>query len=323
MVRSSGFGSTSCNCFALFKLAFAPAPVLNTLTSLHNVTRRPVLQKVRHHPRMGLCLLVSIGFQVLFHSPPGVLFTFPSRYYSSIGHYVVFSLGRWSSRLPTGFLVSGRTPDSAKPILSFDYKAFTSFGVPFQVLRLLFNVLRRGPYPDLIKLNRFGLFPFRSPLLGKSLFYFLFLRVLRCFSSPGSPPYTMCLYMDTIIWCVPTFGYLRIKAYLRLPVAFRSLSRPSSAHSAKASSLRSSSLNRLVYCFLLRTIIFGKSYFGSISSAKYLYVNFSYYSYKYFRLFLSEKIYMQLSRCNVFDKKSNGRPKWARTTDLALIRRVL
>ena len=27
-------------------------------------------------------LLVSIGFQVLFHSPPGVLFTFPSRYYT-------------------------------------------------------------------------------------------------------------------------------------------------------------------------------------------------------------------------------------------------
>ena len=81
MVRSSGFGSTSCNYVALFKLAFASAPVLNTLTSLHNVTRRPVLQKVRHHP-YGLCLLVSIRFQVLFHSPPGVLFTFPSQYYT-------------------------------------------------------------------------------------------------------------------------------------------------------------------------------------------------------------------------------------------------
>ena len=31
---------------------------------------------------------------------------------------------------------------------------------------------------------RFGLFPVRSPLLGESLIYFLFLRVLRCFSSP-------------------------------------------------------------------------------------------------------------------------------------------
>ena len=31
---------------------------------------------------MGLRLLVGIRFQVLFHSPPGVLFTFPSRYYA-------------------------------------------------------------------------------------------------------------------------------------------------------------------------------------------------------------------------------------------------
>ena len=67
---------------ALFRLAFASAPRLYRLTSQHNVTRRPVLQKVRHHTRAVLCLLVSIRFQVLFHSPPGVLFTFPSRYYS-------------------------------------------------------------------------------------------------------------------------------------------------------------------------------------------------------------------------------------------------
>ena len=33
-----------------------------------------------------------------------------------------------------------------------------------------------------------GLFPVRSPLLRESLVYFLFLGVLRCFSSPGSPP---------------------------------------------------------------------------------------------------------------------------------------
>ena len=71
---------------ALFRLGFPAAPVLYTLTSLHNVTRRPVLQKVRGHTLIVLPLLVSIGFQVLFHSPSGVLFTFPSRYYSSIGH---------------------------------------------------------------------------------------------------------------------------------------------------------------------------------------------------------------------------------------------
>ena len=42
-------------------------------------------------------------------------------------------------------------------------------------------------YPIYISICRFGLFPFRSPLLGESFAYFLFLRVLRCFSSPGSP----------------------------------------------------------------------------------------------------------------------------------------
>ena len=68
--------------FALFRLAFATAPVLNTLTLLHTVTRWPVLQKVRGRSYKELPLLVNIGFQVLFHSPSGVLFTFPSRYYA-------------------------------------------------------------------------------------------------------------------------------------------------------------------------------------------------------------------------------------------------
>ena len=42
---------------------------------------------------------------------------------------------------------------------------------------------------------------------------------------------------------VPPFGYPWINAYLRLPMAFRSLSRPSSAISALASTLRSCSLD--------------------------------------------------------------------------------
>ena len=45
---------------------------------------------------------------------------------------------------------------------------------------------------------------------------------------------------------VAPFGNLRIDAYLRLPAAYRSLSRPSSAPSAKASALRSSSLDQSV-----------------------------------------------------------------------------
>ena len=43
-------------------------------------------------------------------------------------------------------------------------------------------------------------------------------------------------------WVSP-FGNLRIKAYLRLPEAYRSLSRPSSAPDAKAFPLRSYQLD--------------------------------------------------------------------------------
>ena len=59
-----------------------------------------------------LYVLVGTRFQVLFHSPPGVLFTFPSQYCFTIGHQVVFRLGGWSPRLPGKFLVFAGTLDS-------------------------------------------------------------------------------------------------------------------------------------------------------------------------------------------------------------------
>ena len=71
--------------------------------------------------------------------------------------------------------------------------------------------------------------------------FFLFLRLLRCFSSPGSLPYVMDWRMDTggLLQWVSPFRHPWIMGYLLLPVAFRSLSRLSSALSAKASTLRS------------------------------------------------------------------------------------
>ena len=48
---------------------------------------------------------------MLFHSPLGVLFTFPSRYLFAIGHGRVLSLGGWSPLLRTGFHVPGPTLD--------------------------------------------------------------------------------------------------------------------------------------------------------------------------------------------------------------------
>ena len=71
-------------------------------------------------------------------------------------------------------------------------------------------------------------------------FCFLFLRLLRCFSSPGSLRMTMdSSYGDGgLLRRVAPFRYLRVEAYLQLTAAFRSLSRLSSALSAKASALR-------------------------------------------------------------------------------------
>ena len=88
--------------------------------------------------------------------------------------------------------------------------------------------------------DRLGSFPFARRYSGNRVF-FLFLRLLRCFSSPGSLPYVMDWRMDTWSlsrWVSP-FRDLRINGYLLLPEAFRSLSRLSSALSAKASTLRS------------------------------------------------------------------------------------
>ena len=67
---------------ALLRPGFPSAPSFNDLTLPASVTRRTVLQKVRGCTYKVLPQLVNTGFQVLFHSPPGVLFTFPSQYYA-------------------------------------------------------------------------------------------------------------------------------------------------------------------------------------------------------------------------------------------------
>ena len=72
-------------------------------------------------------------------------------------------------------------------------------------------------------------------------FCFLFLRVLRCFSSPGSPPPSGgCRDRSRR---VAPFGNPRIKGYLPLRADYRGLSRPSSPPRAKASFTRPSLLS--------------------------------------------------------------------------------
>jgi hypothetical protein len=104
-----GFGSTPADSFALFRLAFAPAPTLNVLASParsnspdHNAkgTQSPPR---RPKAPQRLPPLVSVRFQVLFHSPPGVLFTFPSRYSFTIGRDQSLALEGGPPRFRQGF----------------------------------------------------------------------------------------------------------------------------------------------------------------------------------------------------------------------------
>ena len=113
MARSPGFGSMATDSIRALntRFRFASGTQYLKLASYYNSPDRST--KSTTPPFNGLCLLVSTRFQVLFHSPPGVLFTFPSRYCSTIGHQVVFRLGGWSPRLPAGFLVSAGTLDPA------------------------------------------------------------------------------------------------------------------------------------------------------------------------------------------------------------------
>ena len=132
---------------------------------------------------------------------------------------------------------------------SFAYGAFTLSGRLSQNLSARINesIMRSEPHGA-----RTMVWPL-SISLAATLeidFFFLFLRLLRCFSSPGSLPYVMDWRMDD--WSsssrVSPFRYLRLNGYLLLPAAFRSLSRLSSALSAKASTLRSFLLDLLFSC---------------------------------------------------------------------------
>src|SRR3990170_8265064 len=114
MARSPRFGSRTCDYNALFRLAFATATP-HGLTSPHATNSQAHSSKGTPSPQLRrLRRIVSIRFQVLFHSPPGVLFTIPSRYLSAIGHQVVFRLSKWSCQIHTRFHGPRATRDPCK-----------------------------------------------------------------------------------------------------------------------------------------------------------------------------------------------------------------
>ena len=135
---------------------------------------------------------------------------------------VVFSLTGWSPCLPSEFLVFRRTPDSAKPLHNFAYGIVTLFDLSFKTVRLSCQVLYRGPYPVRISTNGLGSSDFARHYF-RNRFYFLFLRVLRCFSSPGSPLLTIYSLTDNASFNALS-SLIRISAGLWIFAPLRSFS---------------------------------------------------------------------------------------------------
>jgi hypothetical protein len=155
----------------------------------------------------------------------------------------VFSLGGWTPLLPTGLACPVVLKFLAR-VLRFSGTGLSpptvGLSSAFPLSPGLFSLVGRcsshsqylqPPHCNAYTLTQLGfrLLPFRSPLLGKSS---LFLRVLRCFSSPRALRYAYFTWRTVPRlypgW-VPPFGYLRFIARRQLPEAFRSLPRPSSA----------------------------------------------------------------------------------------------
>ena len=240
---------------ALFRLAFASAPRLYRLTSQHNVTRRPVLQKVRHHARVALCLLVSTRFQVLFHSPPGVLFTFPSRYYSLSVTWSYLAFGDGPPVFRLDFSCPGvlRIPlPSARFRLRDFYPLRCGFPTVFDYLA---RWLSWGPYPARIATCGLGSSDFARHY-SRNRFYFLFLRVLRCFSSPGSPHCTM----DS---CNDTATLLAVRSRIRISADLGSFAAPRSFSQLVTSFFGAMYLRHPPYalCSLIFLLVYLSSYF--------------------------------------------------------------
>ena len=139
MDRSPSFGSMTCYYVALFRLAFASAPVLNNLNlaTCHNSqarstksTRSYITTTSRCRSTISACKHMVSGSISL---PSRGSFQLSLTVLYAIGHLVVFSLRRWASHIHTGFLVSCATLDTNRYDNYFVYGSITLFPPNFPV----------------------------------------------------------------------------------------------------------------------------------------------------------------------------------------------
>ena len=251
---SPGFASAAADCVALFGLALATARFPSLTSPAAGNSLAHSTKGTPSQPEL-LRRLGGARFQVLFHSPPGVLFTFPSRYWFAIGHGRVFRLGGWSPLLRTGFHVPGPTQGLVPySIPGCAYGALTLCRRPSHAVRLSRIDVRGGRQtPGDQPCNPVGAKPagrMRSTVWPWAPFARRYSGHLGVdFSSSGYldvsvPPVVlprpMCSaggYASFLAWVRP-FGDPRVEGCVLLAGDYRGLPRPSSASRAKASAVR-------------------------------------------------------------------------------------
>ena len=142
-----------------------------------------------------------------------MLFTFPSRYWFTIGLSGVFSLAGWSRRIRSGLHVSRLTQDTAM-IHKLACTGLSPSVITFsKVFHFIYFINVAVLLPRYCRnSNGLGLSPVARRYWGNHV-CFLLLQVLRCFSSLRLP--TLRYNMSSTYWVIP-FGDLRIKGYLHL-----------------------------------------------------------------------------------------------------------
>ena len=121
---------------ALFRLAFASAPELQSL-NLAPHSKSPDHSSIGT-PSSFLTKGKTTTFcrptvSDLFHSPLGVLFTFPSRYWYAIGDQGYLALEGGPPSFPQGFTCPVVLRVGVKSLIPFVYGVFTLYDGPSQV----------------------------------------------------------------------------------------------------------------------------------------------------------------------------------------------
>ena len=113
--------------------------------------------------------LSAYSFSFYFTGHPALLFTFPSRYWSTIGLRLYLALEDGPPRFPRSICIEV-LGIPLELVSSFVYAAVTLYGRPFQIVPLPKTslILRSHNPPTAKRPSKFGLFRFRSPLLTES-----------------------------------------------------------------------------------------------------------------------------------------------------------